>query len=117
MITHMEMGSKYFALNCLNILAPHFLMAPKVTPLSRCFLRKKVNMATGKRKRKVPAAMVGQSLIPDPNWEGMKGGAVWAPLFVIIKARAYSFQAVIKQKTAVAAMPVADWGSTIFQKA
>ena len=35
----------------------------------------------------------------------------------IIKAKAYSFQAVMKQNTAVAAIPVADCGSTILKNA
>ena len=47
----------------------------------------------------------------------MKGGAVCARRLVMISAKAYSFQATMKQKTAVAAMPVTASGSTIFQKA
>ena len=44
---------------------------------------------------------------------GMKGGAVCASPDVSRTAKAYSFQAKITQKIAVAAMPVAAWGSTI----
>ena len=47
----------------------------------------------------------------------MKGGAVCARRLVMISAKAYSFQAVMKQNTAVAAMPVAASGSTILKKA
>ena len=74
-------------------------------------------MATGTRNRKVPAAMTVQSGMPEPTWLGMKGGAVCARRFVIISAKAYSFQAVMKQNTAVAAMPVAASGKTILKKA
>ena len=81
-------------------------MAPKVTPLSRWFRRKYVKIATGIRKTNVPAAMVGQSVRPDPIWDGIKGTAVCAFFDVSIRASAYSFQTVIKAKTAVAAIPV-----------
>ena len=43
---------------------------------------------------------------------GMKGGAVCAVPEVSSTANAYSFQAKIRQKIAVEAMPVAAWGST-----
>ena len=45
------------------------------------------------------------------------GGAVRASSLVSISAKAYSFQAKIRQKTAVAAMPVIAWGSTILKMA
>ena len=74
-------------------------------------------MATGSRNSTVPAAMTVQSCRPVPIWLGMKGGAVWARRLVRIYAKAYSFHAVMKQNTAVAAMPVAASGSTILKKA
>ena len=43
---------------------------------------------------------------------GMKGGAVCALPLVSKSAKAYSFQEKIRQKMAVAAMPVAACGST-----
>ena len=43
---------------------------------------------------------------------GMKGGAVWAVPEVSSTAKAYSFQAKIRQKIAVEAMPVAACGNT-----
>ena len=45
------------------------------------------------------------------------GGAVRAVSLVSIKAKAYSFQAKIKAKTVVAAIPVAAWGKTILKNA
>ena len=48
---------------------------------------------------------------------GMKGGAVWALPEVSSTAKAYSFQAKIRQKIAVEAMPVAACGSTTFRNA
>ena len=58
----------------------------------------------------VPAAIVVQSARPEPTWAGMNGGAVCARRLVMISAKAYSFQATMKQKTAVAAMPVVGLG-------
>ena len=63
------------------------------------------------------AAITVQSGRPEPTWLGMKGGAVWARRLVMISAKAYSFHAVMKQNTAVAAMPVAASGMTILKKA
>ena len=74
-------------------------------------------MATGSRNRKVPEAITVQSGRPEPTWLGMKGGAVCASRRVMISAKAYSFYAVMKQNTAVAAMPVAASGSTTLKKA
>ena len=48
---------------------------------------------------------------------GMNGGAVWALPEVRSTAKAYSFQAKIRQKMAVAAMPVAACGRTTFTNA
>src|ERR1700722_14635337 len=49
----------------------HFRIAPKVTPRSRCRRNRKVKIATGRRNRRVPAAIAVQSVIPDPSCEGM----------------------------------------------
>jgi hypothetical protein len=54
----------------------------------------------------------GQSWPLTPMMVGMKGGAVWALPDVNSTAKAYSFQAKIRQKIAVEAMPVAACGST-----
>ena len=51
------------------------------------------------------------------GFDGMAGGAVRAFSLVSISAKAYSFQAKIRQKTAVAAIPVTHWGSTILRNA
>ena len=58
------------------------------------------------------AATAGQSCPPTPMIVGMKGGAVWAVPEVRSTAKAYSFQAKIRQKIAVEAMPVAACGRT-----
>src|SRR5690606_20601351 len=83
----------------------HLRIAPKVTPRRRWLRNRKVKIATGTRNRKVPAAITVQSGRPEPTWLGMKGGAVCARRLVRISAKAYSFHAVMKQNTAVAAMP------------
>ena len=70
----------------------------------------------GTRKSVAPAATAGQSSPPSPMMDGMKGGAVWAVPEVSKRAKAYSFQLKIKQKIAVAAIPVVAWGKTTFQK-
>ena len=49
--------------------------------------------------------------------EGMLGGAVRALSAVSMSANAYSFQAKMKQKTVVAAMPVTACGSTMRRNA
>ena len=55
--------------------------------------------------------------LPVPTIEVMLGGAVRARSLVSIRAKAYSFQAKIRQKTVVAAMPVTACGSTILKNA
>ena len=72
---------------------------------------------TGNRNSVAPAATAGQSWPPTPMIVGMKGGAVWALPEVSRTAKAYSFQAKIRQKMAVDAMPVAAWGRTTLRKA
>src|SRR5665213_2450702 len=91
----------------------HLRIAPKVTPRKRCLRRRNVKIATGSRNRNEPTAITVQSVNPEPTCEGIKGGAVWALRLVRIRAKAYSFQAVMKQNTAVAAIPVTASGSTI----
>ena len=76
-----------------------------------------VKTRIGTRKIVVPAATAGQSCPPSPMIVGMKGGAVCAVPEVRSAANAYSFQAKIRQKMAVAAMPVVACGSTTRQNA
>ena len=53
---------------CSELLhASHFLMAPNVTPRSRCLRSRNVNTATGNRNKTVPAAIAVQSVIPEPS--------------------------------------------------
>src|SRR5436190_10683584 len=95
----------------------HLRIAPKVTPRSRCLRSSTVNTSTGSTNSVVPAAMAGQSRPPSPMMVGMKGGEVCAVPLVSSSAKAYSFQAKIRQKIAVVAMPVAACGSTTLRKA
>src|SRR5262249_35539264 len=96
---------------------PHLRTAPKVMPRSRWRRSSTVKARRGSRNSVVPAATAGQSWPPSPMMMGMKGGAVCASPEVSSTAKAYSFQAKIRQKMAVAAMPVVACGSTTFQKA
>src|SRR5262249_49185112 len=97
---------------------PHHLRtAPKVIPRRRCLRSRTVKTRIGIRKRVVPALTAGQSWPPSPMMIGMKGGAVCASPEVSSTAKAYSFQAKIMQKIAVAAMPVVACGSTTLKKA
>src|SRR5207253_7102036 len=95
----------------------HLRTAPKVMPRSRCLRSSTVNTTIGTRNSVVPAATAGQSWPPSPMMIGMNGGAVWALPDVSSTAKAYSFQVKIRQKIAVAAMPVVACGSTTFTKA
>ena len=76
-----------------------------------------VKAKIGIKNRVVPAATAGQSCPPSPMMKGMKGGIVCASPLVSNTAKAYSFQAKIKQKIAVAAIPVVACGSTTLRKA
>lgn len=76
-----------------------------------------VNIIAGSKKRNVPAAAAAQSYPNTPIWYGSQAGTVWATLLDKTKAKAYSFQAKIKQNTAVAAIPVDACGTTIFLNA
>src|SRR5215471_2477542 len=53
-----------FQVPCAQVPKRHFLIAPKVTPRSRCLRNTKVKIATGKRTRRVPAAIAVQSVTP-----------------------------------------------------
>lgn len=88
----------------------YFFTAPNVTPRNRCPRIRKVKIATGKRNTKVAAAIFPQSMPLDPIALVIEGGAVTAlpPTSVNTSAKANSFHAVIRQKTAVAAIPVTD---------
>ena len=61
--------------------------------------------------------MADHSTPPRPRIVGMVGGAVRARSVVSIRAKAYSFQAKMREKTVVAAMPVTAWGRTTLRKA
>src|SRR3954470_5176296 len=95
----------------------HLRTAPNVMPRSSCFRSRIVKATIGIRNSVVPAATAGQSCPPSPMMIGMKGGAVCAVPEVSSTAKAYSFQAKIRQKMAVATMPVVAWGRTTFLKA
>src|SRR5467141_28032 len=95
----------------------HLRTAPKVMPRKRFFRSSTVNTRMGTRNSVVPAATAGQSWPPSPMMMGMKGGAVCACPEVSSVAKAYSFQAKMRQKIAVATIPVAAWGRTTFRKA
>src|SRR5690606_41370879 len=95
----------------------HWRSARKLMQRSRWVRSRRVRIASGSGNSTVPAAMTVQSCRPVPTGLGMKGGAVWARRLVRISAKAYSFQAVMKQNTAVAAMPVAASGNTILKNA
>src|SRR6185503_2488263 len=96
---------------------PHLRTAPNVMPRSRWRRSSTVNRRIGIRTMVVPAATAGQSCPPSPMMMGMKGGAVCASPEVSSTAKAYSFQAKIRQKIAVATMPVVACGSTTLRKA
>src|ERR1700674_3335647 len=95
----------------------HLRTAPNVMPRNRCLRRRTVKPRIGMSTMVVPAATAGQSWPPSPMMIGMKGGAVWASPEVSSTAKAYSFQAKIRQKIAVATIPVAACGSTTRKKA
>src|SRR5207253_11359128 len=97
--------------------ALHLRIAPKVMPRSRCLRNSTVKNSTGNRNGVVPAAIAGQSRPPSPMMVGMNGGEVCAVPLVSSSAKAYSFQAKMRQKIAVVAIPVAACGSTTFRKA
>ena len=63
-------------------------------------------MTTGIRKQQRAGGDGGPLDAAVPEMVAMLGGAVRAVSLVNMRAKAYSFQAKIRQKTAVAAMPV-----------
>src|SRR5450756_128412 len=95
----------------------HLRTAPKVMPRSKCFRSRMVKHRMGTKNSVVAAATAGQSWPPSPMMKGMKGGMVCASPLVSSTAKAYSFQAKIRQKMAVAAIPVVACGSTTLKKA
>src|ERR1700722_2763138 len=95
----------------------HRRTAPKVMPRKRCFRNAIVKTIIGSRKSVVPAATAGQFWPPSPMMKGINGGIVCASELVSKRLNAYSFHEKIKQKIAVAAMPVAACGSTTFRNA
>src|SRR5258708_31803188 len=95
----------------------HLRTAPKVIPRKRFLRSSTVNTRMGTKNSVVAAATAGQSWPPSPMMMGMKGGAVCACPEVSSTAKAYSFQAKMRQKMAVATMPVAACGSTTLRKA
>src|SRR5215468_11364679 len=94
----------------------HLRTAPKVMPRSRCRRSRKVKTTIGIRNSVVAAATAGQSCPPSPMMNGMNGGMVCASPLVSRSANAYSFQEKMRQKIAVAAMPVAACGRTTLVK-
>src|SRR5438445_813353 len=100
-----------------RVLRAHLRTAPKVIPRSRCLRSTMVKKTIGTRNSVVAAATAGQSCPPSPIMKGMKGGMVCAAPLVNSTAKAYSFHEKIRQKIAVAAIPVTAWGSTTLRKA
>src|SRR5579862_2335191 len=98
-------------------LSVHLRTAPKVMPRSRWRRKRMVNSRIGRKNSVVAAATAGQSWPPSPMMKGMNGGMVCASPLVSSTANAYSFQAKIRQKMAVAAMPVVACGNTTLKKA
>src|SRR6266478_7689920 len=90
----------------------HLRTAPKVMPRNKWRRNRMVKHRIGMKNNVVAAATAGQSWPPSPIMKGMKGGMVCASPLVSRTAKAYSFQAKIRQKIAVAAMPVVACGRT-----
>src|SRR6476661_5886903 len=95
----------------------HLRTAPKVMPRNKWRRSSMVKQRIGMKNNVVAAATAGQSWPPSPIMNGMKGGIVCASPLVSRTAKAYSFQAKIKQKIAVAAIPVVACGRTTLKKA
>src|SRR6266478_1774369 len=95
----------------------HLRTAPKVMPRNRWRRSRMVKHRIGMKNNVVAAATAGQSWPPSPMMNGMKGGIVCASPLVSRTANAYSFQAKIRQKIAVAAMPVVACGRTTLKNA
>src|ERR1700738_3662731 len=95
----------------------HLRTAPKVMPRNKWRRSRMVKHRIGMKNIVVGGATAGQSWPPSPMMNGMNGGIVCASPLVSRTAKAYSFQAKIKQKMAVAAMPVVACGRTTLKKA
>src|SRR5215471_12056468 len=95
----------------------HLRTAPNVMPRRRCLRNNTVNRTIGTTNSVVAAATAGQSCPPSPMMKGMKGGMVCASPLVRRTAKAYSFHEKIRQKMAVAAIPVTACGSTTLRSA
>src|SRR6266853_739304 len=100
-----------------SLVDAHLRSAPNVIPRNRCLRSRTVNTRIGNRNSVEPAATAGQSWPPSPMMMGMNGGAVWASPEVNSTANAYSFHAKMRQKIAVATMPVVACGSTTLKNA
>src|SRR5215475_11604013 len=100
-----------------NCRTTHLRTAPKVMPRNRCLRNNTVNRTIGTTNSVVAAATAGQSCPPSPMMKGMNGGMVCASPLVRRTAKAYSFQEKIRQKIAVAAIPVTACGSTTLRSA
>src|ERR1700730_475492 len=99
------------------LVGAHLRSAPNVIPRSRCLRKSTVKTRIGNRNSVEPAATAGQSCPPSPMMIGMNGGAVCASPEVNSTANAYSFHAKMRQKIAVATMPVVACGSTTLKNA
>src|SRR6266849_8019990 len=95
----------------------HLRTAPKVMPRNRWRRSRMVKHRIGMKNNVVAAATAGQSWPPSPMMNGMKGGIVCASPLVSSTAKAYSFQAKIRQKIAVAAISVVACGRTTMKNA
>src|SRR5579864_3140761 len=98
-------------------LCHHLRTAPKVMPRRRWRRSRMVKQRIGMKNSVVAAATAGQSCPPSPMMKGMKGGIVCASPLVSRTAKAYSFHEKIRQKIAVAAIPVTACGSTTLRRA
>src|SRR5690348_2755151 len=108
--------TRRFLYRAVNPLA-HLRTAPNVMPRSRWRRSRIVNSRIGRKNNVVAAATAGQSWPPSPMMKGMKGGMVCASPLVRRTAKAYSFHEKIRQKIAVAAIPVTACGSTTLRRA
>src|SRR6266852_9015936 len=95
----------------------HLRTAPKVMPRNKWRRSRMVKHRIGMKNIVVAAATAGQSWPPSPMINGMKGGIVCASPLVSRTAKAYSFQAKIRQKIAVSAIPVVACGRTTLKNA
>src|SRR5258705_11947316 len=94
----------------------HLRTAPKVMPRNRWRRKRMVKQRIGMKNNVVAAATAGQSWPPSPMINGMKGGIVCASPLVSGTAKADWFQAKIRQKIEVGAMPVVACGRTTLKK-